>query len=184
MLAKGLIEQTGCGRFLSGRELHFDAAVAQAPRSSPGSLLRRIVGGDDDPADPGLENRLRAGRLATVVRTRLQRHVHGRPGRILSAFAAILQRRPLRMQLTEFGVPSLPNDLAVTHDDRTDEGIRTDPTSPALSKLQRPLQVLPIRGCQLSVHGLIDWSVNGILRLSRGYPGKIRAGRRDTLTAK
>ena len=60
-------------------------AVAKDPGPTAGGLLARVVGADHDPSDPGLEDRLRAGRLAALVGAGLERHVHRRPGRVLAA---------------------------------------------------------------------------------------------------
>ena len=77
------------------------------PGPAPGGLLARIVGGDHDPRDPRLEDRLGAGRLAALVRAGLQRHVHRRPGRVVAARAAVGERRPLGVQTAELGVEPL-----------------------------------------------------------------------------
>jgi hypothetical protein len=64
------------------------------------------------------------------------------------------------MQSTQLGVKPLANDLTVPDHNRTNEGIRTNSTAPALSKLKRPAQMGLIHGCELGIHRLIDWSVN------------------------
>jgi len=56
------------------------------------------------------------------------------------------------MQLPQFGMKPLANNLAVTHHNSSDKRIRTDPTTPALRKLKRPLQMRSIRACQLRFH--------------------------------
>ena len=112
MLAEGLVEQARRGGLGAGGEGDLDAAVAQNPGPAAGGLLARILGGDHDPGDPGLEDRLDAGRLAPLVRAGLQRHVHRRPGRVLAALAAVRQRRPLRVQPAELGVEALADHLA------------------------------------------------------------------------
>jgi hypothetical protein len=56
------------------------------------------------------------------------------------------------MQPAELSMKSLANDLAITHNDRTHERIRTDSTTPALRKLKRPPQVLTIRSCKRRSH--------------------------------
>jgi hypothetical protein len=56
------------------------------------------------------------------------------------------------MQPTQLRVKSLAHDLAVTHEDRANQGIRTNSTASALSQLQRSAQMSLIRGCDLAVH--------------------------------
>ena len=101
---------------------------------------------------PGLEDRLRAGRLAALMRAGLERHVHRRPRGILSAAPAVLERRPLGVNATELGVEALADHLSVADDDGADQRVRADPPAPALGELQRPPEVSPIRGCELGVH--------------------------------
>src|SRR3712207_8480212 len=52
VLAEGLVEQPGARRDLAVGDRHVDPLVAQDPQAAPGGLLGRVVGGDDDPADP------------------------------------------------------------------------------------------------------------------------------------
>ena len=80
VLAEGLVEEPGRGRLLAGGEGDLDAAVAEDPGAAAGGLLGGVVGGDHDPRDPGLEDRVDARRLAALVRAGLERHVHRRPG--------------------------------------------------------------------------------------------------------
>jgi hypothetical protein len=56
------------------------------------------------------------------------------------------------MQISQFRMEPLANDLAISHNDRTHQRIRTDPPPPALSKLKRPPQVLTIRSCKRRSH--------------------------------
>jgi hypothetical protein len=56
------------------------------------------------------------------------------------------------MQLAQLRMKSLANDLTTPHDNGSNKRIWTDFPTPMLSKLQSPLQVHPIRGCQLRVH--------------------------------
>ena len=152
VLAEGLVEQPRRARLLTGGELDLNAAVAQDPGPAAGGLLTGIVGGDHDPRDPRLENRLDARRLPAGVRARLQRQVHRRPGRIVAPLGAIGQRRPLRVQIAKLGVESLADHLASPHHDSSDERIGTDSPPPALRKLKRPPQWLLIRACELGIH--------------------------------
>jgi hypothetical protein len=56
------------------------------------------------------------------------------------------------MQPAQFSMKSLANNLAVTHNDRSNQRIWTHPPAPALRKLKSPLQVLAIRSCQRGSH--------------------------------
>ena len=56
------------------------------------------------------------------------------------------------MRLTEFRVPPLANYLAIPHNNRSDERIRTHLPAPALSKLQRAPKMLAINACELGFH--------------------------------
>jgi hypothetical protein len=69
------------------------------------------------------------------MRTRLKRHIHGRPSRILPPPRTIGKRRPLSMQLPKFRMEALANNAAITHDNRANEGIRTNSPAPVLSQL-------------------------------------------------
>ena len=159
VLAEGLVEAARGGRLGAGGEGDLDAAVAEDARAAAGGLLARIVGGDHDAGDPGLEDRLDAGRLPPLVGAGLERHVHRRPGRVLAPRAAVRQRRPLGVQPAELGVEALADHLAVADDHGADQRIGADPPAPALGQLQRP------RRCARSVavsggHRLIDSSIN------------------------
>lgn len=56
------------------------------------------------------------------------------------------------MKLSQFGVEPLANHLAISHNNSSDERIGTDSPPPALSKLQRTLEMLAIRACELGFH--------------------------------
>jgi hypothetical protein len=83
------------------------------------------------------------------MRAWLQRHIHSRPTRVLSAIG---QRRPLSMQIPKLSVKPLANHLAITHNDSPHERIRTDPPPPILRQPKCPQQVPTIRSCQRSIH--------------------------------
>ena len=110
-LRKGWFRQAGRGRLGAGGELDLDPAVAEDSRAPSGRLLSRVVGADHDPRDPGLEDRLRARRLAAVMGAGLERHVHRRPGRVLAARSAILERGPLGVKAAERRVKPFADDL-------------------------------------------------------------------------
>ena len=152
VLAERLVEEPGGGRLRPGRELDLDAAVAEDPGAAPGGLLGRVVGADHDPRDPGLEDRVGAGRLAAVVGAGLEGHVHRRPGRVLAAGPAVLERRPLGVELAEGRVEALADDLAVADETAPTSGFGlTRPRPPSASSSARS-QMRPIRACELGVH--------------------------------
>ena len=153
VLAEGLVEQARGGRLLAGGELDLDPAVAEDPRAATGGLLGGVVGGDHDPGDPGLEDRLDAGRLPALVRAGLQRHVHRRPGRVLAAARA----QSSSAARSACSSPSSAwNPSPITSPSRT----TTAPTSgfgltrprPPSASSQRSPQMRPIRACELGVH--------------------------------
>ena len=77
------------------------------PGPRPAAFSRRVLGGDHDPRDAGLEDRLGAGRLAALVGAGLERHVHRRAGRVVAAAAAVGDRGALGVQAAELGVVAL-----------------------------------------------------------------------------
>src|ERR1044072_1258162 len=145
VLAEGLVEQPRRGRLLAGGELDLHPPVAQDSGAASRRLLARVLGRDHDPPDPGLEDRLSAGRLPTLVRAGLQRHVHRRPRRILAPLPAIPQRRPLGMQPTKLCMKPLADHDPIPNDNRSNKRIGTNPPAPALSELERPSQVDAVR---------------------------------------
>jgi hypothetical protein len=56
------------------------------------------------------------------------------------------------MQIAQLSVKPLADNLAVPDDHRSNERIRADSPAPALGKLKSPLQVRPVRACQLRIH--------------------------------
>jgi hypothetical protein len=56
------------------------------------------------------------------------------------------------MKLSQFSVEPLANHLAVPHHHSSDERIGAHSPSPALGKLQRTLEMLAIRACELGFH--------------------------------
>ena len=59
--------------------------VAEDPRPAAAGLLGGVVGDVDDPRHAGLDQRVRAGRLAPLVRAGLERDVDGGAGRVVAA---------------------------------------------------------------------------------------------------
>ena len=148
VLAERLIEQPG-GRGLGALcELDLDPAVAEDPRAAAARLLARVVGADHDPGDRRGEDRVGARRLATLVGARLERDVHGRPGGVAAAPAAVRQRRDLGVGLAERRRGGPRRSDAVADDHRADERVRAHPAPPALGQLQRSPKVIPIAICE------------------------------------
>jgi hypothetical protein len=56
------------------------------------------------------------------------------------------------MKLSQLGVKTLADDLAIPHDDGADQRVRADSPATALGKLQSAPQVRPVRGCELGIH--------------------------------
>jgi len=106
-----------------------------------GGLLGRVLGGVDDTRDLCLEDRLRAGGLATGVGAGLEGDVEGGTCRVVAPFAAVLDRGALGVQAAEFGVEALPDHLLVACKDRADQRVRAHPASAALGELERPAQM-------------------------------------------
>ena len=99
----------------------------------------------------------------------LEGQVHRRPGRVLTARGAVLERGALGVKSSEGRVEALADDRPVADDDGADQRVGADPAAAPLRELEGPLEVCPVRGCQLGVHNLIDSSINFILAgLRRG----------------
>jgi hypothetical protein len=56
------------------------------------------------------------------------------------------------MQITQLSMKPLADHLAIAHDDCPNKRIRANSTTPALRKLKRSLEVLPIRSCKRRGH--------------------------------
>jgi hypothetical protein len=56
------------------------------------------------------------------------------------------------MQLTQPSMEPLANDLTGTHNDGSNQRIRTHPPAPALRKLESPPQVGAISSCKGGIH--------------------------------
>jgi hypothetical protein len=56
------------------------------------------------------------------------------------------------MKPAQLGVKALANNLAIPDDHGPNQRVGADLPTPALGKLQCPLQVRPIRSCELRVH--------------------------------
>ena len=138
------------------------AAVASAPAANSTSTppSRRIPGPRPEAFSVGSSEAIttraipprgsrRCRAAGALVRAGLERHVHRRPGGVLAARAAVLERRPLGVQAAELGVEALADHLAVAHDDGADQRVGADLPPPILGQLQRALQVgrsVPVAG--------------------------------------
>src|SRR4051812_29033743 len=117
-------------------DLHVDPGRPE-PLGPAARVLARIRGADDDPCDPGREDRVDAGRRAAVVRAGLQRDVERRAARLLPRR---LERPNLGVRLAGPLVPALADDLVAVGDDRTDDGVRVRREAAALGQLERPVE--------------------------------------------
>jgi hypothetical protein len=68
------------------------------------------------------------------------------------------------MQLTQFSMKPLADNLSITHDHRSNERVRAHSPTSALRQLKSPLQMRSIRACELGIHKPIDESINGTSR--------------------
>ena len=75
-LRKGWLSRRARAASSPSATIDLDALVAQDPQAAAGGLLGRVVGGDDDPADARLGDRVRARRRPALVAARLERDVH------------------------------------------------------------------------------------------------------------
>ena len=96
----------------------------QDPDPFSGDLRVRVAATGEDAADAGFDQGIRAGRLLPVVAAGLKRDVDVRAGRVLVPGAAVLQRRPLRVQAAENGVPSFADDPTVLYDHCAHQRVR------------------------------------------------------------
>jgi len=56
------------------------------------------------------------------------------------------------MQIAQFSMKPLANQLAITHHNRSNKRIRANSPAPALRKLKSPPQVFAIRSFKRSIH--------------------------------
>ena len=113
-------------------------------RAAATRLVGGVVGGINHPRDAGLDERVRARRLAAPVRAGLERHEHGCPGGIVAAALGIGKRCALRVEPAELRVPALADHLLVARDHTAHERVRRNPAAPQLGQLEGSLQVAPI----------------------------------------
>ncbi|HYX83628.1 MAG TPA: hypothetical protein VE777_01540, partial [Gaiellales bacterium] len=71
---------------------------------------------------------------------------------IVTACAAILERRHLGVGTSDLGVEALADYLAVADQDRADERIGTNPAAAAIGERQGPAEVDPILLCDHGGH--------------------------------
>ena len=128
MLAERLVEQAGAHGELAVGHHDLDPLVAQDAEAAAGGVLARIIGGDHEPPDAGLPDRVGARRGPAVVAARLERDVQGGAAQIASLGGA--DRLDLGVRRAERLVKALPEHLVVAADDRADQRIRADPPRP------------------------------------------------------
>ena len=104
----------------------------------------RIAGADHDARHSRRHDRVGARRRATVMRARLERHVEGRAARCV---ARLLERDRLGVPDSVVGVPALPHDLAVSHDDRADKRIVAGLAASLLGQFERAEEVTHVTDC-------------------------------------
>ena len=83
VLAERLVQEPRAGRQLALGDVDLDALVAQDPEAAAGGLFGRVVGGDHDAREAGLEDRVRARRRAARCGStaRARRRASRRAGR-------------------------------------------------------------------------------------------------------
>jgi hypothetical protein len=126
VLSKGLVQEARRFGDLAVHEPDLHALVPQDPGSPPGRLGCRIVGGDHDACDAGLEDRLGARGGAAMVGAGLERDVQGGAGRVLAARG---ERHALRMGLSGGLGYALADHPAVLHEHGPDHRVRTGPAA-------------------------------------------------------
>ena len=105
VLAERLVEQPRPRGELAVGDLDLDPLVAQDPEAAAGGLLGRVVGGDHDAGDAGLDDRVRARRRAAGVAARLERDVERRAAQVGPAGGG--DRRALGVRPAQLGVEAL-----------------------------------------------------------------------------
>jgi hypothetical protein len=126
------------------------ALVAQDPQAAPAGVLGRIVGGDEDPANPGLADRIGAGRGEPVMTAGLERDIHRRAAQFTTSGGA--DRLDLGVRRTQLAVVALADGAVVVGDHGSDERIGADPSASLLGDLDRAGEVTAIAigdGCHL-----------------------------------
>ena len=142
VLAESLVEQAGAGGELAVGHHDLDALVAQDAEAAAGGLLGGVVRADDDAPDPGLRDRLGAGRRLALVAAGLERHVQRGSGEV--GQTAGLDRIDLGVGGAEAFVPPLPQHLAVARHDGADDGVGLDRPDAAPCELDRAGEVQPV----------------------------------------
>ena len=142
VLAERLVEQPRGGRELAVGDDDLDALVAQDPQAAAGGLLGRVVGGDDDAPDAGLDDRVGARRRLALVAARLERDVERRAFEV--GHPAGLDRVDLGVRAAVDLVPALAEHLAVARDHGADDRVRLDRPEPPAGELDRTREMQPV----------------------------------------
>ena len=122
------------------------------PGPAAGGLLGRVVGGDHDAGDAGLDDRVRARRRAAGVAARLERDVHRRAAQVGAGGGG--DRRALGVRAAELGVEALAHDRPSWTITAPTSGFGLVAPAPALGELDRPGEVLVVGGLK-GAHGTV-----------------------------
>ena len=127
--------------------LHLDARGPQPADPFAVGAWIGIAHRDDDAFDPGLADRVDAGRRAAVMSARLEIGVERRAAR---GVAGLANRVDLCVRFACRVVVALADDRALAHHDRPDERIRARSPCRSRGEAQRPAHVGAVRighGC-------------------------------------
>ena len=119
-------------------QLDLDTCATDSVEAASIHQRVRIAGADHDARHSRRHDRVGAGWRPTVMRARFERHVEGRAARRV---ARLLERDRLGVPDSVVGVPALPHDLALSHDDRADERIVASLAASLLGQLERAVEV-------------------------------------------
>src|SRR5205085_11917510 len=121
VLAKRLVQEARLAFDRAVPGLDLDPLVPKDPGSAPRRPLGGIVGGDHHTGDPGVHDRLRAGRCAAVVAAGLERDVERPAPRVGLAGG---ERLALGMRIARAGVESLADPTPLLDHDGAYERVR------------------------------------------------------------
>ena len=152
-LRNGWLSRRAAAAISPSTHVDAHALVAQDARPAPGCLLGRVVGGHDHAGDAGREDRVGAGRRAALVAAGLERHVQGRPGRVLLQ-AASASRSACGSPAAAWK-PS-PITRSVLDDDRADERVRTRVPARPAGQFDGPLKVARVALCGRRLRHPVD----------------------------
>ena len=120
---------------------HLDARRAQPLGAAPRHERVGVARPDDRACDAGVGQGVGARGLVTMVAARLERDVHRRAPRVLSARPAVAQRFALGVQVPVAAVPPLADHASVAHEHRADQRVRVRTPRTAQRQLKRAAHV-------------------------------------------